>query len=72
MENDVHSSEILCSKISENPLKGFLQLLDRMKKKIYIFSNTKSLKPSFALGHGIVHVFLGHPNVQCIRLIYLP
>ena len=41
-------------------------------KKKCIFLNTKSLKPSFALGHGIVHGFLGHPDVQCIRLIYLP
>ena len=39
MKNDVNSQEMLCNKISENPRKGFLQLLARgmnkIKKRIY-------------------------------------
>ena len=39
MKKDVNSQEMLCNKISENPRKGFLQLLARgmnkIKKRIY-------------------------------------
>ena len=34
MKNDVNSQEMLCNKISENPRKGFLQLLARGMNKI--------------------------------------
>ena len=42
MKNDVNSQEMLCNKISENPRKGFLQLLARgmnkIKKRIYFLT----------------------------------
>ena len=40
MKNDVNSQEMLCNKISENPRKGFLQMLARGMTKFkneYIF-----------------------------------
>ena len=51
------SQKNLRNKISENPLKGFLQSLDRGMNKIKkknIFSNSTSLKLSFALCQGIL------------------
>ena len=71
MKNDVNSQEMLWNKISENPRKGFLQLLARgmnkIKKKKNIFSNPTPLKLSFAPGHGMFHgkiCILGFPNVH--------
>ena len=61
---------MLCNKISENPRKGFLQLLARGMNKIKkrnIFSNPTSLELSFPPGHGMFHgkrCILGHPNVH--------
>ena len=58
MKNVVNSYEMLCNKISENPRKGFVQLLARGMNKILknnIFSNPTSLKLSFAPGHGMFH-----------------
>ena len=50
----------MCNKISENPRKGFLQLLawgiaEQKKKKTNIFSNPSTLKLSFVPGHGMFH-----------------
>ena len=56
MKNDVNLQEMLCNKISENPRKGFLQLLARGMNKIKkrnIFSNPTSLKLFYAPGHGM-------------------
>ena len=66
-------TRMLCNKISENPRKGFLQLLARGMNKIKktnIFSNPTSLKLSFAPGHGMFHrkrCILGHPNIHATK-----
>ena len=64
---------MLCNKISENPRKGFLQLLNRgMKKKnkkknIYIYKFEPYVTKAFIVpGHGMFHgksCILGHPNL---------
>ena len=65
---------MLCNKISENPRKGFLQLLARgmnkIKKRIYFEPYVTQV--FFAPGNGMFHgkkCILGHPNVQCIRTL---
>ena len=58
MENYVNSQEMLCNKIYAHPRIGFFTIAgsgDKQNKKTNIFSNSTSIKLSFALGHGIFH-----------------
>ena len=66
---------MLCNKISENPRKGFLQLLARgmnkIKKRIY-FRTPRHSSFLFAPGHGMFHgkrCILGRPNVHITKHI---